>query len=508
MGYQEKGWTDGEIGAAWMKIFEANTRKKANGKWRLLIVDGHNSHYTTAFLLAARLNMISVICYPAHGTHIFQGLDVVIFAILKLYLAQERDELLRSTGKAIDKSNFNMVYAKAYTRALTPENIKSAFRKTGIVPFNPDVITPAMMAPSKETSCEAHLPVESSEGVKAIAKMLSKLQLRGDASDSESHPDSDSEGLGPPLDSEIGDESEATNPRAGPSNQPITTSSPSEQTTFDILKEAVVGLKKSNLAFLASATPTTTSSDIMPSTITRTAAELSGSSLAVNTTTSALMIQPSTKNELLLLAALREAESRNQRSEVHTFELQAANILNEAYTDRLVKKLAAQEEKQAKKKKKTTRLVGDGLPRLLSGDEFYEMAKGKEREAENVARQKEVRKDGRAAYKVAIEKWKADQQEWKDTKVHATVKFQKELAAWERKRDAAKKKAKKFTDLKPKRAVQPAAPVRPKLKDFLEGASGLGVGGGDEEAAGTSDSGADDDEEVDQEESEEDASDA
>ena len=283
-------------------------------------------------------------------------------------------------------------------------------------------------------------------------------------------------------------------------------SNPSEQTTFDILKEAVEGLKKTNLAFLASATPTTTSSDIMPSTITRTATELSGSSLAVNTTTSALMIQPSTKNELLLLTALREAESRNHRSEVHTFELQAANILNQAYTDRLVKKLAAQEEKQEKKKKKTTRLVGDGLPRLLTGDEFYEMAKGKEREAKNVARQKEVRKDGRAAYKVAIEEWKAAQQEWKDAKVNSTVAFQKALTVWERKRDAAKKKARKFTDLKPKRAVQPAAPVRPKLKDFLEGASGLGAAGGDEEA-GTSDSDADNDEEVDQEESEGDASD-
>ncbi|KIM35936.1 hypothetical protein M413DRAFT_43760, partial [Hebeloma cylindrosporum] len=140
MGYQEKGWTDGEIGAAWMKIFEKVTHAKANGKYRLLLVDGHNSHYTVAFLLLARLHMILVLCYPAHGTHIFQGLDVVIFAVLKLYLGQERDKLLRTTGKAIDKSNFNEIYAKAYLRALTPENVKSAFKKTGISPFNPDVV--------------------------------------------------------------------------------------------------------------------------------------------------------------------------------------------------------------------------------------------------------------------------------------------------------------------------------------------------------------------------------
>ncbi|KIJ93023.1 hypothetical protein K443DRAFT_37672, partial [Laccaria amethystina LaAM-08-1] len=159
IGYQQKGWTDGEIGAAWMKIFEGQTQVKANGEHRLLVVDGHNSHYTVAFLLLARLHQIIVICYPAHGTHIYQGLDVVIFAILKLLLSKERDKLLRDTGTAITKSNFLSVITTAYVQALTPGNIKTAFRKTGIHPFNPDVVTSDMLAPSKETSLEANLPV-------------------------------------------------------------------------------------------------------------------------------------------------------------------------------------------------------------------------------------------------------------------------------------------------------------------------------------------------------------
>jgi hypothetical protein len=122
-----------------MKIFEGQTQVKANGEHRLLVVDGHNSHYTVAFLLLARLHQIIVICYPAHGTHIYQGLDVVIFAILKLLLSKERDKLLRDTGTAITKSNFLSVITTAYVQALTPGNIKTAFRKTGIHPFNPDV---------------------------------------------------------------------------------------------------------------------------------------------------------------------------------------------------------------------------------------------------------------------------------------------------------------------------------------------------------------------------------
>ena len=37
--------------------------------------------------------------------------------------------------------------------------IESAFWKTGVWPFNADFVTLEMMAQSKETSCESHLPV-------------------------------------------------------------------------------------------------------------------------------------------------------------------------------------------------------------------------------------------------------------------------------------------------------------------------------------------------------------
>ena len=98
----------------------------------------------------------------------------------------------------------------------------------------------------------------------------------------------------------------------------------------------------------------------------------------------------------------------------------------------------------------------------------------------------------------AMERWTVAE---KDAKVLANASyatFQKELAAWERKQDAAKKKGKKITDLKPKCQVQPVALVRPKLKNFLEG-------GSDEEAADDAD---DDEEGADGEESEGTASEA
>ena len=188
---------------------------------------------------------------------------------------------------------------------------------------------------------------------------------------------------------------------AGPSstqNESTITSTCTQGSTrttihLEILKGAVATLKKTNLAFLTSPTPTT-SVDPMATTTTCTVQQ---NSIPINNAVAALAIMPTTANELLLL----ESQSQNICTEVHAFELQASNILNKAYAKWLCAKLAAQEEKC--NKKKLIKLVGDGLAWLLSGDEFYELAQQKEQEMHEVMREKERKKDGRALYKAAVE---------------------------------------------------------------------------------------------------------
>ena len=115
--------------------------------------------YTRGFLEYARMHKILVLCYPAHTTHVIQGLDVVVFATVKQCLGEERDAWEQQTGERISKTNFLGIYGRAHLRTLTSENIKASFRKTGVWPFDPSVVTNEMMAPSKETSCEGHLLV-------------------------------------------------------------------------------------------------------------------------------------------------------------------------------------------------------------------------------------------------------------------------------------------------------------------------------------------------------------
>jgi hypothetical protein len=172
MGYQKKGYTSGEIGVAWLQDWDKLTKQKASGRYRLLIVDGHSSHYTMGFLDYARKNMIIVLCYPSHSTHVYQGLDVVIFSVLKRAWSDEQDKFERS-GPPVSKLNFLSVYGRAHVRAFTKANILAAFSKTGIVPFNPDVVTTEMMAPSLETSISSLLPLALTSPVQEVIDLIS-----------------------------------------------------------------------------------------------------------------------------------------------------------------------------------------------------------------------------------------------------------------------------------------------------------------------------------------------
>lgn len=101
-----------------------------------------------------------------------QGLDVVVFAILKRCLSEEHDAWERKTGEAVSKTNFLAIYGRAHLRALTPATIRSAFCKTGIHPFDRSVIPTLVMAASKETLCQSHLPSVLAPEIQELAEMM------------------------------------------------------------------------------------------------------------------------------------------------------------------------------------------------------------------------------------------------------------------------------------------------------------------------------------------------
>ena len=107
------GWTNDEVGLAWLEqLFNRYTKKKARRSWRLLIVDGHGSHITMAFINFCDQHKILLAIFPPHSTQSLQPLDVVCFAPLaQNYSDAVAQHLHDSQGiLGVPKSDFFMLF--------------------------------------------------------------------------------------------------------------------------------------------------------------------------------------------------------------------------------------------------------------------------------------------------------------------------------------------------------------------------------------------------------------
>lgn len=68
------GYIQDHIAIKWLDFFDAQTKDLANGKSRILLLDGHRSHHTLEFLLKAQAKNIICLGYPPHTTHALQGI--------------------------------------------------------------------------------------------------------------------------------------------------------------------------------------------------------------------------------------------------------------------------------------------------------------------------------------------------------------------------------------------------------------------------------------------------
>jgi hypothetical protein len=76
------GWTNNETGLEWLQHFNKHTCSRAKGPYRMLVLDGHESHESAAFQGYCKANDIITLCLPPHSSHLTQPLDVGCFSVL------------------------------------------------------------------------------------------------------------------------------------------------------------------------------------------------------------------------------------------------------------------------------------------------------------------------------------------------------------------------------------------------------------------------------------------
>lgn len=167
------------------------------------------------------------------------------------------------------------------------------------------------------------------------------------------------------------------------------------------IRDAITELAKGSLASLVSSEPMTSTPELEHNT--------SGPISPAKHHTDALSIVPRTWNEHLLHTVLQEAFAREQYLKQQLIDLQATSILNETYCSRLRGQLAHQEVKKAGAQHKG-KLMGDGLPVLLTGDVFYERVVNAEATRGQEARDKGKRQEERLEQTELLVEWKWQQE--------------------------------------------------------------------------------------------------
>ncbi|XP_066593618.1 uncharacterized protein [Prorops nasuta] len=180
----ESGWMKIDIFKEWFDHF-VNLVKPSQDDPVLLIMDGHLSHTKNLdVILTAREKFVSLLVLPPHTTHKLQPLDVSLMFPLKTYLDQALETWLNNhPGRSVTTFQVSKIFCEAYLKATTPCNAINGFRKTGIVPFNPEIFSDTDFVAAEVTD-------QSNEGENSSAT-TGRLEEQNLESPTPDLPDSD-----------------------------------------------------------------------------------------------------------------------------------------------------------------------------------------------------------------------------------------------------------------------------------------------------------------------------
>ena len=133
------GWTNNDIAIRWLRdIFIPNTKPANTIEWRLLVLDGHNSHVNEQFMLLCLSHRIYVIYLPDHSSQAFQPLDVGVFSHLKRRFRYHFRELCyRRASQATDKQDFLWALVRAWDDITERKSfILSGWKGSGLWPVS------------------------------------------------------------------------------------------------------------------------------------------------------------------------------------------------------------------------------------------------------------------------------------------------------------------------------------------------------------------------------------
>lgn len=125
-------------------------------------------HVTLKVIEWAKEHHIILQLLPAHSSHILQPLDVGCYGPLQKNYDNLCHKLMRTNICAITKHDVCSLTYRAYGTALSTNNLQSAFWKTGLYPFDKDIINNLPLKPSEVFACTETHEVEGEKDMHVV----------------------------------------------------------------------------------------------------------------------------------------------------------------------------------------------------------------------------------------------------------------------------------------------------------------------------------------------------
>jgi hypothetical protein len=138
VGTLESGYSNDTLFFQWLQHWEFFSH--SDNEYRMLLMDGFESHLTYSALKFCEQHKIIVFLLPPHTSHFLQPLDVSVFQQWKHHHSRILDQNIRQSVGPLDKNSFFACLNEIREKTLTERVIKAGFRKCGYFPFRPRVV--------------------------------------------------------------------------------------------------------------------------------------------------------------------------------------------------------------------------------------------------------------------------------------------------------------------------------------------------------------------------------
>ncbi len=133
-GLSSNGWITREIFNGWFEHFLCSI---PSVRPVILMLDGHSSHYCPETIRMAAENQIIMCTVPPNTTHLTQPLDIGCFSPFKANWRQLCHQFCsQNPGRTVSRYDFCELFAQAWFKSFTSQNIINSFKATGICPFD------------------------------------------------------------------------------------------------------------------------------------------------------------------------------------------------------------------------------------------------------------------------------------------------------------------------------------------------------------------------------------